>query len=320
MNRVLAFGLGPEVRPLAAMLLLCLLPLAVFLGCSGAPSMDGAVQASAGASSDGLPVQPASGAQNVQEATVGVSPAGESAERPSEDPFVAHPEARGGAGYHADSVLGVRYGLHEGYERAVVDLGTGDEAAKTVPRWTLSSPKGDGLLRVNLPSVSATEVSGGKFDDRLLASFHVVRAPEGGMFVDFFARSAFFYRVLEVGEPARLVVDFKPAGTSSKMPLPAEVGETVLVEPRRGARISDPLVVSGYSRNFEAANTITLTAATGGVVVRRTILGNDWLSTWGYFEATLDLPPFSGEGTLRVGTASARDGSFEGVEIPLRGR
>jgi Immunoglobulin-like domain of bacterial spore germination len=247
-----------------------------------------------------------------------VSPAGEVAET-SGGPFVAAPDAGGGSGYHADSVLGVRYGSHEGYERAVLDLGTGDQPAQTVPRWTLSSPNGGGLLRVNLPSASATRVSGGGFGDRLLASFHVVRAPEGGMFVDFFARNAFLYRVLEVGDPARLVVDFKPAGTPSKMPLPAEGGETVLVEPRRGARISDPLVVSGYSRNFEATNIITLTDTTGDIVARRTVLGNDWSSTWGYFEATLDLPPFSGKGTLRVGTASAREGSFEGVEIPVRG-
>ena len=138
------------------------------------------------------------------------------------------------------------------------------------------------------------------------------------MFVDFCARSSFHYRVIEVGNPARLVVDFKPSGAPLEVPTPAEGGETVLVEPRPGARISDPLIVSGYSRNFEAANTITLTDATGEVVARRTVLGNDWSSTWGYFETTLDLPAFSGKGTLRVGTASARDGSFTGVEIPVR--
>ncbi len=313
-----AFGPGPEVRPLAVLLMLSLLPLSVFPGCSSSQSVDGSVQAPADVSSEGSRVQQASGTRDVREATVGVSPAGEVAET-SGGPFVADPDAGGGSGYHADSVLGVRYASHEGYERAVLDLGTGDEPARIVPRWTLSSPNGDGLLRVNLPSASATGVSGGRFGDRLLASFHVVRAPEGGMFVDFFARSAFHYRVLEVGDPARLVVDFRPAGTPSKMPLPAEGGETVLVEPRRGARISDPLVVSGYSRNFEAANTITLTDAAGEVVARRTVLGNDWGSTWGYFEATLDLPPLSGKGTLRVGTSSARDGSFRGVEIPVRG-
>jgi hypothetical protein len=169
-------------------------------------------------------------------------------------------------------MLGVRYGSHEGYERAVLDLGTGDQPAQTVPRWTLSSPNGGGLLRVNLPSASATGVSGGGFGERLLASFHVVRAPEGGMFVDFFARSALLYR------GSRSETRRGSSWTSSR-PLPPEGGETVLVEPRRGSRISDPLVVSGYSRKFEATNTITLTDTTGEVVARRTVLGNDWSST-----------------------------------------
>ena len=47
------------------------------------------------------------------------------------------------------------------------------------------------------------------------------------------------------------------------MPSPAEGGNTVLLEPRSNASISDPLTVSGYSRNPEAANTITLTEPAG---------------------------------------------------------
>jgi hypothetical protein len=143
-----------------------------------------------------------------------------------------------------------------------------------------------------------------------------VRAPEGGMFMDIFAREAFLYRVVELGDPARLVVDFKPKG-DLKAPLPAEGGDTVLVEPRPHASISDPLTVNGYSRNSEAADTITLLDSDGKVLVRRTVLGNDRGHTWGYFEATLDLPPFSGKGTLKVGTGSAYDGSFEGTQIPV---
>ena len=52
---------------------------------------------------------------------------------------------------------------------------------------------------------------------------------------------------------------------------------------------------------------------------RETVIANDWSSTWGYFEATLNLPSLPNEGTLSVGTGSARDGSFEGVEIPVHG-
>ena len=216
-------------------------------------------------------------------------------------------------------MLAVRHGAHGGHERVVLDLGVGAEPAGTVPRWTLSSPRGDNLLRVDLPSVNATRVSDGGLGDGLMRSFHVVRAPEGGMFVDFSSRGAFLYRVLQLEDPARLAVDFRPADAPPTRPPPAAGGDTVLVEPRPDARVSDPLTVSGYSRNPEAANTVVLTDTGGEILVRETVTGNDWTSTWGYFEATLDLPSFSGEGTLRVGAASARDGSFRGVEIPVRG-
>ena len=94
-------------------------------------------------------------------------------------------------------------------------------------------------------------------------------------------------------------------------------GDTVLVEPRPHASISDPLTVNGYSLDSEAANTITLLDSNRKVLVRRTIPGNDRDHTWGYFEATLDLPSFSGKATLKVGTGSTQNGTFEGAQIPV---
>jgi hypothetical protein len=234
-------------------------------------------------------------------------------------PFIAKTQASGGSGYDADTVLAVRYEVNEDYERAVIDLGTGLEPAGPVPEWSLVSHRGNGLLRVTLPSASATYVSDGVFGDGLLESFHVVHAPEGGMFMDIYVREAFLYRVTELDDPARFVVDFKPKG-DLKAPLPAEGGDTVLVEPRPHARISDPLTVNGYSRNTKATNIITLIDSNGKVLVRRSVRSNEWNHSWGYFEATLDLPSLSGNGTLKVGTEYARDGSFEGVEIPVRTR
>jgi hypothetical protein len=52
-------------------------------------------------------------------------------------------------------------------------------------------------------------------------------------------------------------------------------------------------------------------------VARQIVESNDWSETWGYFDATLDLPPFSRRGTLRVEAESARDGTFEGVKVPV---
>ena len=260
----------------------------------------------------------------VPESTVGASRIdGDLAETnvaSSHVPFVEKTEDSGGSGYDADTVLAVRYGVHGAHERAVIDLGTGEEPAATVPEWTLTSQEDDGLLRVDLPSASATCVSDGRFARGLLGSFHVVRAPDGGMLVDFFARKPFRYRVFGLQDPARLVVDFEPAGEDLNARRPAQGGDTVLLEPRPNSVVSDLLTVSGYSRNPGAANTITLTDPRGRVLVRRTIRSNDSSHTWGYFEATIDLPPFSGKGTLKVGTGNTRNDTFQGVELPLRGR
>jgi Immunoglobulin-like domain of bacterial spore germination len=315
---------GLEVRRTSALLLPSILAAALCAGCLNAGPEVQSVEASAEAASDGpaeTSKESTSGAGDMPEATTvgALQIEGDLAgatNASSGVPFVGKTQASGGSGYDSDTVLSVRYEVNDYYERVVIDLGTGLEPAGPVPEWSLVSQEGNGLLRVTLPSASATCVSDGEFGDGLLQSFHVVRAPEGGMFMDIFARDAFLYRVVELGDPARLVVDFKPKG-DLKAPLPAEGGDTVLVEPRPHASISDPLTVNGYSRNSEAADTITLLDSDGKVLVRRTVLGNDRGHTWGYFEATLDLPPFSGKGILKVGTGSAHDGSFEGTQIPV---
>ena len=297
-----------------------LLPLVVVfvVGCSDVAPLKGAVDTNVEAKPTAEAV---ASAEVRQESTVGVVPSGAAeVAAGSSEPFVDGARAEGGDGFEADTLLAVRHGVHEGFERVVLDLGSGREPAGSVPRWTLDSPRGDSLLRVYLSSADVTGVSDGVFDDGLLKCFHVVRAPEGGTFVDIFARNAFRHRVLELEKPARLAIDFKRANAPLRKPPPAEGGKTVLAEPRAGTRISDPLTVSGYSRNFEAANTVILENSAGEILTQETVASNDWTSTWGYFEATLDLPPFAGKGTLRVGTRSARDGSFEGVEIPVSGR
>jgi Immunoglobulin-like domain of bacterial spore germination len=315
------------VRRTSALLLPSLLAAALCAGCLNEGPEVRSVEASAGAASGG-PAETlnenVSGLGGMPEATTIRASRIEGDLAGATDastgvPFVAKPQASGGFGYDADTVLAVRYEVNEDYERAVIDLGTGLEPAGPVPEWSLVSHRGDGLLRVTLPSASATCVSDGVFGDGLLESFHVVHAPEGGMFMDIFVREAFLYRVTELDDPARFVVDFKPKG-DLKAPLPAEGGDTVLVEPRPHARISDPLTIDGYSRNTKAATTITLIDSNGKVLVRRSVRSNEWNQSWGYFEATLDLPSLSGNGTLKVGTENAKEGSFQGVEIPVRTR
>lgn len=248
------------------------------------------------------------------------SQAGVPADSGEEPPFVAEPQASGGEGHGADSILAVRFGIHEDYERVVVDLGTGSEPAGTVPEWTLNSPTGDGRLQLSLPSAQSTQVSEGSLEEvgsTLLGDFYVVRAPEGGMFVDIFSERAFYYRVIDLPDPARVAIDFRPSGADLRTPLPRSEDNTVLTDPRAGTGVSSPLTVRGYSRNPGASNTIILESPDGEVLAEETVTSNDWTATWGYFETSLDFPSFSGEGTLKVGAPSARDGTFEGVEMPV---
>lgn len=234
-----------------------------------------------------------------------------------ETPFTAAPEMNGGFEGTADGIQEVRFARYEGYERAVIDFGSGGAPASQVPLWSLSSPEGEGYARITFPGVDTTSVSDGVFGGSIMDNFYVVRAPGGGMFVDVFATGAFQYRVLELSEPGRLILDYRPASVDLGFPIPAQAGKTVLFEPREGEAITSPLEVNGYSRNSEASNTITLVDPSGNVLSRSTVLSNDWLDTWGYFEASLEFPAFEGTATLLVGSESPRDGSFEGVALPV---
>ncbi|MDQ3891758.1 MAG: Gmad2 immunoglobulin-like domain-containing protein [Actinomycetota bacterium] len=232
-------------------------------------------------------------------------------------PFTAVPEMSGGAEGVADDILGVRFERSEGYERAIIDFGSGGAPASRVPAWSLSSPTGEGYARITFPDVEATSVSDGSLGGFILDNFYVVRAPGGGMFVDLLATGAFQYRVTELSDPGRLLIDYRPADVELEFPLPAQAERTVLFEPRVGEAATNPLRISGYSRNFEASNTVMLRDWSGDVLLQTTVLSNDWLDAWGYFEASLEIPAFEGQAVLQVGTESPRDGSFEGAEVPI---
>ncbi len=247
--------------------------------------------------------------------TTSVGPAGVAVA--PEPPFTADPEMDGGVEGAADAIQGVRFDQHEDYERVVIDFGEGSSPASQVPRWSLSSPEGEGYARIMLPDVEAISISDGEFGGSIMDNFYVVRAPGGGVFVDFFATKAFQYRVIELSDPGRLVLDFRPASVELSFPIPAQAAKTVLFEPREGEAVKSPLRVTGYSRNSEALNVVRLVDSDGSVLSESTALSNDWLDTWGYFDTSIEFPAFDGPTTLMVGGESPRDGSFEGVVLPV---
>ena len=78
-----------------------------------------------------------------------------------EAPFTATPSMNGGLEGAADSIQEVRFGKHEGYERAVVDFGSEGAPASRVPVWSLSSPAGEGYARITFPDIDATSQTEG---------------------------------------------------------------------------------------------------------------------------------------------------------------
>ena len=242
---------------------------------------------------------------------------GSGTEKANEAPFGAAPEMSGGSEGAAKDIMEVEFEQGKGFERAIVSFGSEGGPASGVPAWSLSSPEGEGYTRITFPDLESTIDSDGGFGGSILNNFYVVRAPGGGLFLDIYATGAFQYRVTELSDPGRLVVDYRPASVELSFPIPVQAQRTVLFEPRAGEAVSSPLKVIGYSRNPEASNTITLVDAGGNVLAESTVLANDWLDTWGYFETSLEFSAFEGQATLRAGSESSRDGSFEGVEEPV---
>lgn len=126
-------------------------------------------------------------------------PQGKGASRPP-----LRPPAEEGA---ARTIAEVRFGRHQGYERAVIEFDS-----PRVPRWSLSTPLGEGYSRISLPDIETARQTGGDFGGQIMADYYVVRNPQGGFFVDVFATGPFRYRLLELQNPGRLVLDYAPAG------------------------------------------------------------------------------------------------------------
>ena len=247
-------------------------------------------------------------------ATASATPAPAAQATPTAVPTLTGGEARPDA-----RIADIRFGQHPDFERLVIDFATDRESASAVPHWRIEKAAGEGVLRIHLPT--ATETA---FTDAQLAGEYmwftqvfVVRAPDRSLFVDVFIPAAYQFRVQELRDPVRLVIDVVPGGTETYI-LPATAKDTVLISPRPGATVQGTLTVSGYSRHFEANNVIILQDSEGNELARAIATSTDYIETWGHFSSQLTVPARTGTGTLLVGDFDAQDGSFKGVTIPVQ--
>src|SRR5690606_12885276 len=111
------------------------------------------------------------------------------------------------------------------------------------------------------------------------------------------------------------VVDLQPGGADLRPGARGPEGNTIAMAPRNDRVHQYPLQVTGYARTFEA-NVIARLYQGGELVAENVTTAAAWAETWGAYALTIDQGP-SGDVELFVGTESARDGSEQGVRIPL---
>lgn len=291
-----------------ATIMTALVACAAMASCAGEPGAPGADEQGAQAAREDTTAQRGSA-----DATAPVCLQG--------DPFVADgrlPLASTNAG-SAARIDTMRWETHDGCARFVIDLASeAGRPAAAVGRVTAEFMRDLGVVRVELPDV--TGVDSGAADarfDGLARAAYAVNAPDGaGMFVDLHLDAPVEAHVAVLDEPARVVIDLRPGGSS--LPPPAVAGRQVVVmEPRTGEE-SYPLTIRGYARTFEA-NVVARLEQDGEDVDEMFTTATGWMEAWGYFSMTFDEGP-TGTVVLHVGEYSARDGAWQGVAVDLKMR
>lgn len=224
-----------------------------------------------------------------------------------------------------NTLQNVRFGDHVTFERAVIDLGHDRIPGQFAPTFSSSYRNGDWIARVKLPAVTATSKTDGAGLGRAISKYYVVRSPgtTGRLFVDFhLTGAARCVNVFKLDNPARIVIDVTP-GATALFPRPVAGARTVVTKPRVGNLVGPgTFTVRGYGRPFEASGAWRIKDASGSVVRQGIYTTNDWMATWGSFKFSASYPAglSGGNGTLHVGEFSPKDGTFEGVSVPLKFR
>ncbi|CAN5614514.1 hypothetical protein BH23BAC4_BH23BAC4_06130 [soil metagenome] len=218
---------------------------------------------------------------------------------------------------NATRVADLRWEAHEGCERFVVDLSTeATVPASGVNRVAAQVLRDLGVVRIHLPGIRnvAADATDMEANGELVREAFAIWAPDGdGTYIDIHLASAAEVHVHVLTDPARVVVDLRP-GVSAIPSAPARSNAVAVLTPRAGAQ-SYPLRVTGYARTFEA-NVVARLEQDGEEVFSDFTTATAWADAWDYFEITIPEGP-SGSVTLHVGEHSARDGTWQGAEIPL---
>ena len=170
-----------------------------------------------------------------------------------------------------------------------------------------------GVLRVST-SASDTVITDQVVETLLVERLYVVRAIDGGTFIDFHLAGPAQARIELDNSPARLTLELQP-GIIEYGSAPLITDQLVLISPVEGSGVPLDLGVSGYTRGLESD--LFLIATQGNEVIDEVLATTaSATAVWGAFSGSLEL--IEGEHRLFVGTEDAESGGFDGVSIDLQ--
>lgn len=213
----------------------------------------------------------------------------------------------------ADTIGLISWIAEESCETFTVSFETSEGApATTPPDLSVAYIADLPVIRVSV-ATDETIITDQLVETPMVERLYVVRALEGGMFVDFHLASPAQTRITVESSPARLVLDLQPGIVD--YPTPPVVSDfMVVVAPLDASATTSPVAIEGYGRTFES--NVLLIATTGDEVVAEDFTTSaDSEATWGEFRASMILPP--GSISLFVGDENQEDGGLEGVTITL---
>lgn len=207
----------------------------------------------------------------------------------------------------------ISWQVDEGCERFEIDFETTEGApATTPPPVVVEFLTSRQILRV-WADVETTVVTDQLVETPLVDRLFVVRALDGGMFVDFHLAAPAQARVAISNSPARLSLELQ-AGPEPFTTRALVTDRVVVVAPSDGLETAHIVEIGGYARTFEG-NVLVIANAAGEVVAETNVTAADWVATWGEFRASIQLP--LGEASLFVGEESPDDGRLTGITLSL---
>lgn len=170
-----------------------------------------------------------------------------------------------------------------------------------------------GVLRLST-SASDTVITDQLVETPLVERLYVVRAIDGGTFIDFHLAAPAQARIELDNSPARLTLELQP-GIVEYTSAPTITDQLILISPIEDSEVPLALSVSGYTRELESD--LLLIATQGNDVIDEVSATTASATVaWSAFSGSLEL--VQGEHRLFVGTEDAESGGFDGVSIDLR--